>query len=201
MGIFDKFKKIFTKEGSKINVIGKTAFAESNLEYFDFSHCEINTIKQGAFLRCPLNAEDYEGIMTLPVGLIRIETEAFNGGGVGSKMFANSTGMRIIVPSTVTTIEELSICNMDSATGIIVQIGYQNSLSQLDLNNIKVDVEWFGLIHTNKNSQNKGIITLNFYTNKYNTTTVINNNPVWYIMCGGTKEDDIIDLSCLPGNN
>ena len=177
------------------------AFQSSSLEYFDFSHCEVHHIGSEAFQQCPLNANDYGNVMILPNGLVKIGKSAFNGGGIGSKMFANSSGVRIVIPSSVTTLEANAISNISEASNVIVQIGYSEVPSQLNISNITLTDPWYGLIHSNGGYPDKDIRRIDFYTEKYNTTSTINGNPVWYIMCGGSKEDEIIDISCTPGIN
>jgi hypothetical protein len=191
-------KKIFITANSKLKTIGNDAFAYSKIEFFDFENgSKIQYIESNAFTNCPFSATDYNMVMTLPENLVSIGSSAFNGGGMNSKTFAGSSGVKIVIPPNVTTLGANAISNMGGASNVIVEIGYENNYSLLNINNIVLTDPWYGLIHSNGGSNNADIRTLNFYTNKYSTTDTINEKEIRYIMCG---PEPYINFSCTPGS-
>lgn len=156
--------KVFVAKDSILTTISDRAFAESNLEYFEFVD-SITNINQYAFRSCNLQSLNYNNNLILSKNLITIGSHAFNSS-FGS--LKQNQELTMTIPAGVSSIGKYGIAHFGSIKANIY-IGTNTEFSNLTLNN----------------SENKPIISSNgdgsydicniyFYTNKYNAQSQIN---------------------------
>lgn len=173
-------KKVFVENDSQLNIIETEAFRDTKLEYFDFNNCiGLSIIGESAFRNTYLKANDYNGIMILPESLNAIQSHAFN----GNNIFADSINMVIKIPSSVTTAGAYFVAHMQLATNVQVDIGSQDNPSQLNLDGYTGE-QLISSNGANTPESEKDIQIVNFYTDKYTSSSMINNRSILQVLCG-----------------
>lgn len=161
-------KAVFVAPNSQLNTISARAFAESKLEYFEFTN-SIQTINQYAFRSCNLQSINYRNTLILPQSLKIIGNQAFNSS-FGS--LKQNQELTIIVPASVTSMGKFAIAHLGSVKANIY-IGSNTEFSNLILDNI----DNIPIISSNGDGT-YDICNIYFYTNKYTAQSEIDNKSI-----------------------
>ena len=155
---------VFCAADSQLLVIEDSAFAYTDLQYFDFSQNTVRAVQSKAFLRCKLEAAQLQ----LSENLFYVGSEAFQAG------IYSSTPVTIHIPGSVALVHVRGFNNPTIAKGSTLEVGTETNFSRLDLS-------WpgFSTDYINKFTADDGkFANVIFRTIRYHAwDEVINNNP------------------------
>ena len=158
---------VFCASNSQLLVIRDSAFAQTNLQYFDFSQNTVRAIESKAFLLCYLDNDQLQ----LSENLFYVGSEAFQAG------IHSSTPTTIYIPGNVALVHTRGFNNPTVAKGSTWEIGSEENYSNLELS-------WPGFSndYINKFTADDGKIpNVIFRTKRYvSWDEVVNNNSQGY---------------------